>query len=129
MCCAIPRTECRMQSWKQPVDCTTFETRTQSGGPKPNENLIPDKVYCIERGGVSVRVLDEVCVVFGVNGSDQLLCLTVPLLQLVYRVALRFRLACLQPYHYVLAVGQPFHQVLPQLLGEGVVRPSRKPLL
>jgi transposase len=22
-----------------------FETRTQSGGPKPNENLIPDKVY------------------------------------------------------------------------------------
>src|SRR6266542_4091321 len=45
MCCAIPGTACRMQSWKQPVDCTTFETRTQSGGPKPNENLIPDKVY------------------------------------------------------------------------------------
>src|SRR6266536_4274343 len=44
MCCAIPGTACRMQSWKQPVDCTTFETRTQSGGPKPNENLIPDKV-------------------------------------------------------------------------------------
>src|SRR5262249_12279850 len=45
MCCAIPRTGCRMQSWTQPVDCTTFETRTQSGGSKPNENLIPDKVY------------------------------------------------------------------------------------
>src|SRR5437763_16108991 len=45
MCCAIPRTACRMQSWKRPVDCTTFETRTQSGGPKPNENLNPDKVY------------------------------------------------------------------------------------
>jgi hypothetical protein len=37
---------CRMQSWKRPVDCTTFETRTQSGGSKPNENLIPEKVYC-----------------------------------------------------------------------------------
>jgi hypothetical protein len=34
-----------MQSWKQPVDCTTFETRTQSGGSEPNENLIPEKVY------------------------------------------------------------------------------------
>ncbi len=34
-----------MQSWKRPVDCTTFVTRTQSGGSKPNENLIPNKVY------------------------------------------------------------------------------------
>ena len=39
-----------MQSWKQPVDCTTFETKTQSGGSKPNENLIPDKVYCLRPG-------------------------------------------------------------------------------
>jgi hypothetical protein len=29
------------------VDCTTFEARTVSGGSKPNENLIPEKVYCI----------------------------------------------------------------------------------
>lgn len=36
-----------MQSWKPRVDCTTFETRTQSDGPKPNENVIPDKVYCL----------------------------------------------------------------------------------
>jgi hypothetical protein len=33
-----------MQSWKRPVDCTTFEARSVSGGSKPNENLIPDKV-------------------------------------------------------------------------------------
>jgi len=34
-----------MQSWKRPVDCTTSETRTVSGGSRPNENLIPEKVY------------------------------------------------------------------------------------
>src|SRR4051812_17459114 len=45
MYCAIPRTVCQMQSWKRPVDCTTSETRTRSGGSKPNENLIPEKVY------------------------------------------------------------------------------------
>src|SRR5262249_38120236 len=44
MCCAIPRTACRMRSWRRPADCTTFETRDVSGGPKPNENLIPNKV-------------------------------------------------------------------------------------
>ena len=27
------------------MDCTTFETKTQSGGSKTNENLIPEKVY------------------------------------------------------------------------------------
>src|SRR5207248_3353841 len=45
MYCAIPRTVCQMQSWKRPVDCTTSETRTVNGGSKPNENLIPEKVY------------------------------------------------------------------------------------
>src|SRR5262245_54919282 len=44
MYCAIPRTVCPMQSWKRPVDCTTSETRIVSGGSKPNENLIPEKV-------------------------------------------------------------------------------------
>src|SRR5262245_34837652 len=45
MDCAIPRTVCQMQSWKRSGDCTTSETRTISGGSKPNENLIPEKVY------------------------------------------------------------------------------------
>src|SRR5437868_3898341 len=46
---AIPRTVCQIQSWKRPVDCTTFETRTLSGGSKANENLIPEKVSSTER--------------------------------------------------------------------------------
>src|SRR5262245_51108520 len=37
MSCAIPRTACPIQSWKQPVDCTTFETRTVSGGSRTKE--------------------------------------------------------------------------------------------
>src|SRR5690348_6802597 len=45
MSCATPRTVCQIQSWKRPVDCTTFETRTQSGGSRTKENLIPEKVY------------------------------------------------------------------------------------
>src|SRR5947209_4713570 len=38
------KTVCQMQSWKRPVDYTTFEARIVSGGSKPNENLIPEKV-------------------------------------------------------------------------------------
>src|SRR4051812_15134833 len=45
MYCAIPKTACQMQSWKRPVDCTTSEARTVSEASKPNENLIPEKVY------------------------------------------------------------------------------------
>src|SRR4051794_34740100 len=45
MYCAIPKTACQMQSWKRPVDCTTSEARTVSEAAKPNENLIPEKVY------------------------------------------------------------------------------------
>ena len=43
-----------MRSWKRPVDCTMFETRTVSGGSKPNENLIPEKVYSADSGAVGV---------------------------------------------------------------------------
>src|SRR5262245_5142883 len=45
MSCAIPRRACPMPSWKRPVIYITFETRTVNGGSKPNESLIPDKVY------------------------------------------------------------------------------------
>src|SRR5207249_2882609 len=37
MSCAIPRTACPIQSWKRPVHCTTFETRTVSGGSQTKE--------------------------------------------------------------------------------------------
>ena len=42
-----------MQSWKRPVDCTTSEARTVSEASKPNENLIPEKVYWLAAHPVS----------------------------------------------------------------------------
>src|SRR3954447_25271586 len=57
MYCAIPKTACQMQSWKRPVDCTTSEARTVSEASKPNENLIPEKVYCRVRRSPSEAAL------------------------------------------------------------------------
>src|SRR5947209_18893777 len=59
MSCAIPRTTCQMQSWKRPVDCTTFEATNVSGGSKPNKNLIPEKVYYGRDQGISDVRLSE----------------------------------------------------------------------
>src|SRR5262245_54023109 len=47
---AIPRTACPIQSWKQPVDCTTFETRTVSGGSRTKEKPYSGKSLIMGNG-------------------------------------------------------------------------------